>query len=314
VVPEEPQSLKRRGLHYRWGVARVLPSGAQFCMRAGAYEAVVVQVGAGLRVLRYGGQDLIEPYAASAICDGAHGAVLAPWPNRVLRGSYRFEGVDYQLELTEPEAGNAIHGLVRWRSFELVRLDEDRVDLALVVHPTPGYPFALRLGVTYQLAPDDGLVVTIEAENIGDGAAPVALGQHPYLIAGPAGLESARLVATARLTEADSAKLGVSSDLCQGLALGGVRLDHTAVVEPDNTGARWARLEVPEGRAVEAWFSSAVRYLQLFTGDTLAPQRRRRALAVEPMTAPPNALATGQDLCVLQPGARCELVWGVRAR
>jgi galactose mutarotase-like enzyme len=33
----------------------------------------------------------------------------------------------------------------------------------------------------------------------------------------------------------------------------------------------------------------AFKWLMVFTGDTLAPERRRQGLAVEPMTCPPNA-------------------------
>jgi len=38
--------------------------------------------------------------------------------------------------------------------------------------------------------------------------------------------------------------------------------------------------------------------MQLFTGEAVG----RTALAVEPMTCPPDAFITGQDLVVLQPG------------
>ena len=49
------------------------------------------------------------------LCDGAHGAPLIPWPNRLADGRYSFDGADHQLALTEPERHNAIHGLMRWR-------------------------------------------------------------------------------------------------------------------------------------------------------------------------------------------------------
>ncbi|HEY1296256.1 MAG TPA: aldose epimerase, partial [Chloroflexota bacterium] len=48
-----------------------------------------------------------------------------------------------------------------------------------------------------------------------------------------------------------------------------------------------------------------------FTGDTLEPHKRRRGLAVEPMTCPPNAFKTGQDLIVLRPGESVALGWGI---
>jgi len=55
--------------------------------------------------------------------------------------------------------------------------------------------------------------------------------------------------------------------------------------------------------------------VQVFTGDTLAgEQSRRSGLAVEPMTCPPNALATGQDLLVLEPGQAWSAPWGISTR
>jgi aldose 1-epimerase len=67
------------------------------------------------------------------------------------------------------------------------------------------------------------------------------------------------------------------------------------------------------GRAVELWVDGSWPYLMVFTGDTLEPDRRRRALAVEPMTCPPGALATGQDLVRLEPGQEWEGRFGIEA-
>lgn len=53
------------------------------------------------------------------------------------------------------------------------------------------------------------------------------------------------------------------------------------------------------------------RYVQVFSGDTLGPDKRRRGLAVEPMTCPPNAFRTGVDLMVLRPGEDIRLEWGI---
>ena len=50
----------------------------------------------------------------------------------------------------------------------------------------------------------------------------------------------------------------------------------------------------------------------VFTGDTLDVSRRRRALAVEPMTCPPNAFATGTDLITLAPGDSVTSTWGIQ--
>lgn len=61
------------------------------------------------------------------------------------------------------------------------------------------------------------------------------------------------------------------------------------------------------------WADESYPYLEVFTGDTLPDeQRRRRGLGVEPMTCPPDALRTGEDLHRLQPGASASTAWGIR--
>src|SRR6266566_1765502 len=38
------------------------------------------------------------------------------------------------------------------------------------------------------------------------------------------------------------------------------------------------------GKSVTVWMDEHYKYVQLFSGDTLSPKRRRRGLAIEPMT------------------------------
>jgi aldose 1-epimerase len=65
---------------------------------------------------------------------------------------------------------------------------------------------------------------------------------------------------------------------------------------------------------VELWADSSYPVIQLFTGDTLAPARRRLGLAAEPMTCPPNAFQTGEGLLRLEPGDTVTSTWGVGLR
>ena len=136
-----------------------------------------------MRVFEVAGHEVLESYPVDAMCDGAHGTPLIPWPNRLADGRYTFDGVDYQLALTEPATRTAIHGLLRWRLWSARTHTPDRVVMGTVLHPMTGYPFALDVEVDYELD-DEGLRVTTTATNIGDRACPYATGQHPYLSAG----------------------------------------------------------------------------------------------------------------------------------
>ena len=89
-------------------------------------------------------------------------------------------------------------------------------------------------------------------------------------------------------------------------------LDHCFTdLERDEDGLARVLLRDPEtGRAVTVWVDGSYPYLMLFTGDPL-PDVNRRSLAVEPMTCPPNAFRTGEDVIRLEPGDSTTGTWGI---
>src|SRR5215813_9190595 len=165
------------------GRAVIAPSGEQIEIAAGAQRAVVVTVGGGLRAYVVGGRELIDGYGADQMSSSSRGQVLIPWPNRLQDGSYEFDGLRHQLSLNEPERRNAIHGLVRWLAWTATKRDPHRVVMEHVLHPQPGYPFSLMLGIEYSLS-DSGLQVRTTATNIGTKRCPYGSGAHPYLTLG----------------------------------------------------------------------------------------------------------------------------------
>jgi aldose 1-epimerase len=62
---------------------------------------------------------------------------------------------------------------------------------------------------------------------------------------------------------------------------------------------------------VTIWGGSTCRYVVAYTTDTLPEPYRRSAIAVEPCTAPANALRSGSGLSVLAPGESLTLNWGL---
>src|SRR4051794_39901164 len=117
------------------------PSGEQFEIRAGGQRATIVEVGGGLREYEVDGRPVFEPYPVERMRDGAHGAPLIPWPNRLADGRYSFDGENHQLALTEPERHNAIHGLLLWRPWRVDDRAADRLVIGARLRPLPGFPF-----------------------------------------------------------------------------------------------------------------------------------------------------------------------------
>jgi galactose mutarotase-like enzyme len=137
------------------------------------------------------GRPVLEPYAADRMRDGAHGAPLIPWPNRLEDGRYSFDGTTYQVPLTEPEKRNAIHGFLLWQPWETTERDPDRLVMKTHLYPRDGYPFTLGIRISYELGPN-GLTVATTAENIGDRACSYGHG-HPYLSPGCGHIDACRL-------------------------------------------------------------------------------------------------------------------------
>ena len=299
------------------------PSGRQVELRHDEQALTVVEVGGGIREYTWGGRPVLEGYAVDEICPAAHGQPLVPWPNRLGGGRYRFGGGEHQVALSEPEHGNAIHGLLRWTPWLMEVAEPDTAVLEATIHPQPGYPFLLEVRLEYRLEPG-GLRVTCTATNLGDTALPFGAGFHPYLAVGGGLVDAARLRLPARSwLELDDRGLPTGAthrvdgelDFRAGRPVGAVRLDHcfTDLVRGDGGLVR-TELTGSDGRTVTLWADGEWRYLQAFSGDTLPAGAARRALAVEPMTCPPDALRTGTDVRRIPPGERFEGVWGLSLR
>lgn len=301
---------------------RVPPSGEQIELRHGDQQVTVVEVGGGVRAYERGGRRVLDPYDVHAMADGAHGATLVPWPNRLGDGVYTFDGEEHHLALTEPDKRNAIHGLLRWVPFRVRERADASVVLAARVVPQQGYPFSLDVTVRYELD-DEGLAVTTTAANTGDRPAPYGTGHHPYLSPGDGLVDDCdvQVTATTRVDTDDERQLptgvvpveGTPYDFRSPRRLGGLAVDYAfGDLVRDDAGRAWVRLTGSDGRTASLWVDGSYRYLEVFTGDTLAPGRARHGLGAEPMTCPPDAFRSGQDVVRLEPGATATARWGVR--
>jgi aldose 1-epimerase len=282
---------------------RVLPSGEQWTIRSGGYAATVVSVGGGLRGLTYDGRDVLLGYGEDEAAHAGIGQHMFPWPNRITDGKYTFQGVDQQLYLTEPARRNAIHGLTRWANWTRV---DDGTDSAVVeaghrLHGEPGYPHQLDLRITYRLA--DGLTVSATATNVGTSDAPYGYGTHPYLSVGRP-IDECVLefsagewleVSPERMTPIGlSPVVGSPYDFHKGRVIGDLDIDNAFT----GLGDSWSVALTDPDTGNRSILSSDTPWMQLYTGSAIG----RTALAVEPMTCPPNAFITGQNLVVLKPG------------
>jgi aldose 1-epimerase len=126
-----------------------------------------------------------------------------------------------------------------------------------------------------------------------------------------------RLLADDRgLPTATAPVAGTEFDFTEGRLIGVTRLDTAFTgLRRDSDGRARVNVDHPDDdHGVTLWVDERFGYLMVFTGDTLPPGEQRTAVAVEPMSCPPDALRSGTALSVLRPGARWTGSWGISPR
>ena len=295
------------------------PTGQQWTIGHGPFEATVVEVGGGLRTLTRDGAALVAGYDVDERCQSGRGQQLMPWPNRLRDGRYTWAGTEQQLSITEVSRGNASHGLVRWALWELIEHEPESVTVGYRLHPQPGWDHLLDLRTTYVLD-DTGLVVTAAARNVGRTAAPFGYGAHPYLSIGATPVAEAQLqVPAATLVEVDDRLLpagtasvdGRPQDFRRARAVGEGVIDtaYTDVLRDDD-GMWRCRVTSQSAGTIVLWADGAFGWLQVFTGAAVEG-KGEPGIAVEPMTCPADAFNSTTSLVTLEPGAEWTGTWGI---
>ncbi|CRK61340.1 aldose 1-epimerase [Alloactinosynnema sp. L-07] len=280
----------------------------------GGARASIAGTGATLRAFEVDGVPYLETFAAGARAPLGSGAVLLPWPNRTAGAQWDFHGEKQRLEVTEPARGNASHGLVRHAAWAPVEVAEATVALAVEIIDEPGWPFRFRATITYALD-HRGLVVTHGVENLGERTMPFGVGAHPYPRPGRADLETCELTLAAtshlpldpdKMTPAGpAAPAKLHRKPLRDLVLD----DAFGDCAPGQDGLVRHTLAGPDG-GVEVWADPVFRWVQVFTPAEF-PGRPGRAVAIEPMTCPPDALNSGTDLLRVAPGGSWSASWGI---
>lgn len=187
-------------------------------------------------------------------------------------------------------------------------------------HPMQGYPLPLDVEVSYALG-DDGLTVTTTATNARVRPCSYGAGQRPYLSPGVGLIDECtlQLAASTRIITDHERELSIGDEPVDGDAydfreshlLGTTTLDFAFTdLARDADGRAWARLGGTDGRTVKLWVDESYRGMELSTGDTLAPDRRRKGLGAEAMTCPPNTFASADAVITWEPGQGVSTAWG----
>lgn len=285
----------------------------------GRAEAKIAALAGALRSYSVDGTEYVETYPDSSLPPSACGILLAPWPNRVAGGQWTLDGRTQQLDITEPSLGNASHGLLRNTGYTPAGTPTaGSLTLQAEIFPQHGYPFHLVHTATYGLDDDGGLRVRQQLTNVGAARAPFALGAHPFLRVGSVPVEDLTLTVPGRtrlrvdeqLIPTGQESVSGAGDFRAGRRIGNLLLNTAYTdLEPED-GEYRHRLQAPDGSGVMLWSGPEFGYVHVFVTDAFPA--RSRAVALEPMTAPANALNSGEGLRWLEPDQSFAAEWGIR--
>lgn len=302
-------------------------NGDTITLEHGPYRADLATVGAAVRTLTYEGRDLVVPFDEDELRPAFRGVLLAPWPNRVVDGTYTFDGVTYELPITERSRHHALHGLICDQGFDVANRAANSATLTTTIHAREGFPFTIGLDAVFELG-DDGLTTTVTATNLGAARAPYGTGPHPYLSAGTPTVNDCTLsLPAATVYEVEPERLtpvalvdvaasdGGALDFREPREIGTQFIDHAySGLALGDDGMCEVRLEAPNGKGARmVWDGRVLPWVQIHTADRPEPENNRLGLAVEPMTCPPDAFNLGTDLVVLEPGTSHVAAWTIAA-
>ena len=288
-------------------------------LAAGDLEAVFLP-GHGMlgASLRHRGVELLRRVqdlgAAAARGSTAGIPLLHPWANRLAGLDYRVAGRAVVLDRGSPllhfdRQGLPMHG-VSWSQFAWVVTAASRNRVAARLDWASDeclaiFPFRHRVELTATLDPAalDLETVLVAGE---DGPVPVSFGFHPYL--GLPGLARSRwrlrLPAMQRLALDDRGIPTGAEERFDGFdaSLGDRSFDDGFALL--GQGAAFALAGA--GRRLTVELLAGYPYAQIYApaGDDL--------IALEPMTAPTNALASGRGLRFVEPGGRLRTAFRIR--
>ncbi|MER3389743.1 MAG: galactose mutarotase [Microcella sp.] len=271
-------------------------NGQPLTLEHGPYRAELVTVGAALRALSRDGVELVDSFDLDQLRPFYRGAVIAPWPNRILDGTYTFRGETYELPLTERARGHALHGLATWHDFAIVSVTSDRALLTTTIPAQDGYPFTINLKVSFALN-DEGLTTTVTATNVGVGIAPYGVAAHPYIVCGTPRIDPLTLsipadavleVDAERLMPRELVDVGVHDsgalDFRQPRVVGQQFIDHAyTALRLETDGSCEVSLTNTEGaQTYVRWDGGVLRWVQIHTADRPEPHRDRPASPSSP--------------------------------
>ena len=218
----------------------------------------------------------------------------------------------FELPINEKSKNNALHGLVAHSDWQIISSSGSSITLEHILDMPKIYPGKLKLQIKYEFI-DNYLEIKIDALNIGNKKAPYGVSIHTYLVAGE-NIKNNQLflqLPSSEFMQVDLERLlplGIEKvdstefDFRKLKQISNLFIDHAfkadAVLPPR------VRLINESKLGVELEFDESTKWIQVHTADRDGKEDARMAVAIEPMSCPPDAFNSGLDLITLAPNER----------
>jgi aldose 1-epimerase len=231
---------------------------------------------------------------------------LSPFACRIKNARYRFAGQEYVIEKFLL-GDHAIHGLLYDAVFVVTgrHADEEKASITMLHEyraTDKGYPFKYDCRVTYELRKDNSLSIITELLNRDEGLIPVQDGWHPYFCFGGKINDLQLEFQSKELVEFDEGLVptGVLSryeEFGSLKKIGDRFFDNCFTVNFSECQPLCVLRDVSKKLQLEIFPDASYPYLQIYTPP------HRNSIAIENLSAAPDAFNNGMGLKTLLPGA-----------
>ncbi len=240
---------------------------------------------------------------------GFKGCKLSPFACRIKNAAYRFGEKEYTIQKSRL-GNNAIHGLLYDANFVVSGEHAEEHQATISLRHTyrgtdPGYPFHYECLVQYELSQGNELRVSTTITNQDEGLLPIQDGWHPYFTFGGK-IDDLQLEFQSKDLVVFDEGLIPTGELQRYETFGSLKkigdatFDHCFTLDFAECQPLCVLRDPVKKVQLEIFPGSGYPYLQVYTPP------HRNSIALENLSAAPDAFNNSMGLAVLQPGEKIE--------
>ncbi|HLO81436.1 MAG TPA: aldose 1-epimerase [Chitinophagaceae bacterium] len=243
------------------------------------------------------------------VTQGFRSAKLSPFVCRLNQSTYSWKGAEYKLDNKFVLNGSALHGILYDAAFDIIESTSSDDSCSVTMRyqydgDLTGYPFPYNCTVRYCLGVGGKLTIQTHLSNpaAAKQAIPISDGWHPYFKLGGQVDDWWLEMASDQMLEYDQAliptgKYVTNAAFYPGRKIGGISLDNGFLLRENISPICVLR---NESLTVEFIRVKNYPYLQLYIPGS------RDSIAIENLSAAPDAFNNGMGLTILEPGEKID--------